>query len=55
VGASKLLSSDGADVTAVGSSETQQLDAVRVQVRITVCVRVFGTVYCGTVTVTVDL
>jgi hypothetical protein len=52
---SKLLSSDATEVVAVGSSDSQQLDAVRVQVKVTVCVRVWGTIYCGSVTVTVDL
>ena len=52
---SKLLAGDGTEVVAVGSSDSQQLNSVRVQVKVTVCVRVWGTVYCGTVTVTVDL
>jgi hypothetical protein len=53
----KLLSTDGTEVVAVGSTsdETVQTEAVRVTVRVTVCVRVWGTVYCGTVTVTLDL
>jgi hypothetical protein len=54
-GAAKLLAAGGADVTAVGSSDTQQVDVVRLQVTVTVCVRVWGTVYCRTVTLTVDL
>ncbi|MGH9225613.1 MAG: hypothetical protein ACRD2W_17925 [Acidimicrobiales bacterium] len=45
------------EVVAVGSSsETQpELNSVRIQIQVTICVRVFGTTYCGTVTVTIDL
>lgn len=55
--AAELLSTDGAEVVAVGSTsgDSVQTEAVRVTVRVTVCVRVWGTVYCGTVTVTLDL
>lgn len=53
--ASQLLSADGTDVVAVGSSSSQQLDTVRIRITITVYVRVWGTVCCGSVTVTVDV
>lgn len=53
--ASQLLTNSLTDVVAVGSADTVQTESLRVQVKVTVCVRVWGTVYCGTVTVTVDL
>ncbi len=53
---SSLLSTDGTEVVAVGSStESAQLDSVRIRVTVTVCVRVWGTTYCGTVIVTVEV
>ena len=55
--ASQLLSTDRTEVVAVGSSSdgTVQTESLRVTVKVTVCVRVWGTTYCGTVTVTVNL
>jgi hypothetical protein len=54
--ASELLSTSRTEVVAVGDAgDTVQPDAVRVIVRVTVCVRVWGTTYCGTVTITLDL
>ena len=56
VTASTLLATDGTEILGISSSsDTQQVDAVRIRVTITVCVKVWGTVYCGTVVVTVDL
>ena len=56
VEASRLLASEGADVVAIGTEGGDMETArVTIRVRITVCVTVWGTTYCGTITVTVNL
>ncbi len=56
VQASRLLAPEGAEVVAIGT-EAGDMETARVtiRVRITVCVTVWGTTYCGTITVTVNL
>ncbi len=56
VEASRLLASEGADVVAIGTDGGDMETArVTIRVRVTVCVTVWGTTYCGTITVTVNL
>lgn len=54
--ASKLLASEGAEVVEIGSQPGDaELARVTIRVTVTVCVRVYGTVYCATITVTVNV
>ncbi len=56
--AGRLLASEGADVLAIGTTESSgDHEAARVTIRVTVtvCVTVWGTTYCGRITVTVNL
>ena len=56
VQASRLLASEGAQVVAIGTNGGDMETArVTIRVRVTVCVTVWGTTYCGTITVTVNL
>ncbi len=54
--ATRLLAAEGAEVVAIGT-EAGDMEAARltIRVRVTVCVTVWGTTYCGTITVTVNI
>ncbi len=54
--ASGLLAVDGAEVVSVGTEAADyETNRVTIRVRVTVCVTVWGTTYCGTITVTVNI
>lgn len=52
-GASKLLATDGAEVLSITADDSAETTNLVIRVRVTVCVVVFGQVYCRTITVTV--
>ncbi len=56
VRASSLLAVDGAEVVSVGTEAAEyETNRLTIRVRVTVCVTVWGTTYCGTIIVTINL